>query len=55
MRLRHPLDLRVIMPEPARVIPVLGGGIIKKLMTAFKAATRCCDRLNDKLQNLPSC
>ena len=32
-----PLDLRVIMPEPARVIPVLGGGIIKKLMTAFQS------------------
>ena len=33
-----PIDLRVIMPEPARVGPVLGAGIIKKLMTALQSA-----------------
>ena len=31
-----PIDLRVIMPELAPVVPVLGGGIIKKLMAAFQ-------------------
>ena len=31
-----PIDLRVITPELAPVIPVLGGGIIKRLMAAFQ-------------------
>lgn len=31
-----PIDLRAIMPEPAPVIPVFGGGLIKRLMMAFQ-------------------
>ncbi len=32
-----PIDLRAILPPPAPVIPVFGGGIIKRLMMAFQS------------------
>ena len=32
-----PIDLRAIMPAPAPVIPVFGGGVIKRLLTAFQS------------------
>ena len=32
-----PIDLRAIFPPPAPVIPVFGGGVIKRLMTAFQS------------------
>ena len=32
-----PIDLRAILPAAAPVIPVFGGGVIKRLMTAFQS------------------
>jgi cell division protein FtsA len=32
-----PIDLRAIMPTPAPVIPVFGGSVIKRLLTAFQS------------------
>jgi cell division protein FtsA len=33
-----PIDLRAIMPAPAPVIPVFGGGVVKRLMMAFRTS-----------------